>query len=310
MKRFHRKTNRRRKNQVKSQKKKISRKTRGGKVSRSFKGYRGGSDGDDAVAAAQAFRRARVKSSTDLATLKTYFNITDGGMSPYGIQHLRNIESLLHVKLSEISVMYEDSLDKDGDDDDDDAAARRATKRSEMIAVFLLESFEGPVPPSPYTVRELKNLTRYPLHSVQKEIVKHGEKPIPFSLRTRYVDDSVLFYTELSQGAAPGSRLDSFPIYIEKMQELGIITLQDDTTLSLASIAKMSVTVADRVKQGHNQQYVAPIIEEIMRILGIIERAIGLSQRENAEYRIGILNEINNLVIEEYDKINEYMNDL
>ena len=307
MKRFHRKTNRRRKNQVKSQKKKI-RKTRGGKVSRSFKGYRGGSDGDDAVAAAQAFRRARVKSSTDLATLKTYFNITDGGMSPYGIQHLRNIESLLHVKLSEISVMYEDSLDEDKAGVA--GATRRASRRRDMIAVFLLESFEGPVPSSPYTEHELKNLTIYPLHSVQKEIVKHGEKPIPFSLRTRYVDDSVLFYTELSQGAAPGSRLDSFPIYIEKMQELGIITLQDDTTLSLASIAKMSVTVADRVKQAHNQQYVAPIIKEIMRILGIIERAIGLSQRENAEYRIGILNEINNLVIEEYDKINEYMNDL
>jgi hypothetical protein len=302
MKRFHRKTNRRRKNQVKSQKKKI-RKTRGGKVSRSFKGYRGGSDGDDAVAAAQAFRRARVKSSTDLATLKTYFNITDGGMSPYGIQHLRNIESLLHVKLSEISVMYEDSLDKDKAGVA--GAARRASRRRDMIAVFLLESFEGPVPPSSYTEHELKNLTIYPLHSVQKEIVKHGEKPIPFSLRTRYVDDSVLFYTELSQGAAPGSRLDSFPIYIEKMQELGIITLQDDTTLSLASIAKMSVTVADRVKQGHNQQYVAPIIEEIMRILGIIERAIGLSQRENAEYRKGVLNDINNLVIEEYNKINE-----
>ena len=303
MKRLHRKTNRRRKNQVKSQKKKISRKTRGGKVSRSFKGYRGGSDGDGAVAAAQALRRARLfKSSTDLATLKTYFNITDGGMSPYGIQHLRNIESLLHVKLSEISVMYEDSLNKDGAGGGagGDGAARRASRRRDMIAVFLLESFEGPVPPSSYTEYQLKNLTKYPLHSVQKEIVKYGEKPKPFSLRKNYVEHSVEFFERLAVGdnlraamedgdveeyseayyalerelistLQPSEKHEGFsrfPIYIKTMEGLGILTLQEaGSAISAPAVVAAQIMLSKQSKQAMHKLYIAPVIAQVQNSL-------------------------------------------
>jgi len=295
MKRLHRKTNRRRKNQVKSQKKKISRKTRGGKVSRSFKGYRGGADDPPPVDASDEVVRDPLD---PLDVLRDFFNITDGDMSPYGIQHLRNIERLLHVKLSEISVMYEDSLNKDGAGAD--GAARRATRRRDMIAVFLLESFEGRVPLSSYTEYQLKNLTKYPLHSVQKEIVKYGEKPKPFSLRKNYVEHSVEFFERLAVGdnlraamedgdveeyseayyalerelistLQPSEKHEGFfrfPIYIKTMEGLGILTLQEaGSAISAPAVVAAQIMLSKQSKQARHKLYIAPVIAQVQNSL-------------------------------------------
>jgi hypothetical protein len=242
MKRLHRKTNRRRKNQVKSQKKKISRKTRGGKVSRSFKGYRGGADDPPPVAI------------DPLDVLIDFFDIQGGEVAGHTLEDLRIREEYIHHTLSEISLRYVN------------LKARRHTSGSSVSdivtqVVSFINSYKGDLDDFKFSI------SKFPLYSVQRELVLLGEMPTPFNLRELYVEAAIDIVNSAMEERGVVS---DFVPYIEIMKSLTLLTFTE-TSLSFGASSHILQTLVKRSGDVRNTLYIEPVVAHIKEVLKLYD---------------------------------------
>ena len=257
--RTNRKTNRRRINQVKSHK----RKTRGGKVSRRFKGYRGGSDSAAAAFAAQARRRAMM-SSTGFAELKTFFNIQEGDVAGHTLEGLRIREKHIHDTLSEVSLQYVNLIDR-RDLPKTDPSRSSVDDIVTQVSRFIT-SYDGELDDNKFSP------SKFPLYSVQKELVLLGEMPKPFNLRELYVT-AAIDTVELAMEAGVES---DFVSYIETMKRLNLLTFTE-TSLTFGAASQILQTLAttsqeaeERLAAMRKAEYIDPILAHISEVLELI----------------------------------------
>jgi hypothetical protein len=241
MKRLHRKTNRRRKNQVKSQKRKISRKTRGGKVSRSFKGYRGGADDPPPV----------VRDPLDV--LKEFFDIQEDEVAGHTLDDLRIREEHIHHTLSEISLRYVDLKDQ------------RHTSGSSVNEIVtqttnFINSYDLALDDKKFSS------SKFPLYSVQRELVLLGEMPTPFNLRQLYVDDAV----EIVNSAMEEGVDSDFVPYIEIMKRLKLLTFTE-TSLTFGVTSQILLNLVKSSSDARNTLYIDPVVARIQYILELYD---------------------------------------